>query len=80
MVSWVVVSLAERVQKITVVLGASVPEVAEVKYRVDRGWSVARLDLAGLNPPDAEGRIAGNRELVDRRAGEAGGVRLDCRF
>ncbi len=48
------IALAEVIDAVEDVLGAPVPELAMVEDRVDHRWSVARLDPAGVQPPDAK--------------------------
>ena len=42
------IALAEVIDAVKNVLGAPVPELAMIEYRVDHRWSVARLDPAGV--------------------------------
>src|SRR4029453_11092712 len=42
------IALAEVIDAVKNVLGAPVPKLAMIEDRVDRRWSVARLDPAGV--------------------------------
>src|SRR5712691_8240885 len=55
----------EGIDTIKNVVGPSIPEVADVEYRIDRGWRLAWLHFArGIGPGVEDRRIRGPTVLL----------------